>query len=92
MQTIGRDKEIRSIKSALRRKANVLLIGPRGVGKSHILEHIAEEMKANCYYIPILQPAKSALTQVIAEIMQTPTHAFATLHATVAQHYYARNN
>jgi replication-associated recombination protein RarA len=69
METIGREKEIKSIKSALRRKANVLLIGQRGVGKSHLLEHIAEEMKANCYYIPILQPAKSALTQAIAEIM-----------------------
>jgi replication-associated recombination protein RarA len=69
METIGREKEIQSIKSALRRKANVLLIGQRGVGKSHILVQIAEEMKANCYYIAILQPAKSALTQAIAEIM-----------------------
>jgi replication-associated recombination protein RarA len=69
METIGREKEINKIKSALRRKANVLLIGKRGVGKSHILKQIAEEMSEKCYYIPVLQPAKSALTEALGKIM-----------------------
>ncbi len=69
METIGREKEINQIKSALKRKANVLLVGPRGVGKSHLLKHIAYEMGEKCYYIPVLQPAKGALTQAIVDIM-----------------------
>jgi chromosomal replication initiation ATPase DnaA len=69
METIGREKEIQSIKSALRRKANVLLVGRRGVGKSHLLLHLAEEMGSDCYYIPYLYPAKGALTQALAEMM-----------------------
>lgn len=69
METIGREKEIKSIKSALRRKANVLLIGQRGVGKSHLLLHIAQEVDSMGYYIPVLQPAKSALTRALGDIM-----------------------
>jgi len=53
----------------LKRKANVLLIGQRGVGKSHLLGHIAEELSEKCYYIPFLQPAKSALTEALDNIM-----------------------
>ena len=64
MITVGRTKKLRS---NLKRKVSTLLVGAKGVGKTHLLKHLKEEL-ASCYYIPNLSPAKDALLNLLIHL------------------------
>jgi len=60
----GRDSVIADIKSNLAKNQPVLLIGPLGIGKTHILKHITKILGPNTLYLPSPSPIKNALTQI----------------------------
>jgi hypothetical protein len=41
--TVGRTIELKKIRSNLKRKVSTLLVGAKGVGKTHLLKHLKEE-------------------------------------------------
>jgi len=63
MITVGRTVELKLIRSNLKRRVSTLLLGVRGVGKTHLLKHIEKELAA--YYIETLSPAKDALMNLL---------------------------
>lgn len=60
----GRDSVIEDIKANLNKNQPVLLIGPLGIGKTHLLKHIAKIMGPNVLYISSSSPLKNMLTQI----------------------------
>ena len=66
MITVGRTLELKKIRSNLKRKVSTLLVGSKGVGKTHLLKHLSEELYS--YYIPNLSPAKEALLNLLIHL------------------------
>jgi energy-coupling factor transporter ATP-binding protein EcfA2 len=60
----GRDGVIADIKSNLSKNQPVLLIGPLGIGKTHILKHITKILGPNTLYLASPSPIKNTLTQI----------------------------
>ena len=60
----GRKGVIEEIKASLNKYESVLLIGPIGIGKTHILRHIPKIMGPNTLYISSPSPIKNMLTQI----------------------------
>lgn len=60
----GRKRIIDEIKSSLDKLESVLLIGPMGIGKTHILRHIIKILGPNTLYISSPSPIKGMLTQI----------------------------
>jgi energy-coupling factor transporter ATP-binding protein EcfA2 len=60
----GRDSVIEDIKANLNKNQPVLLIGPLGIGKTHVLKHIAKIVGPNTLYIASPSPLKNMLTQI----------------------------
>jgi energy-coupling factor transporter ATP-binding protein EcfA2 len=60
----GRDGVLADIKSNLSENQPLLLIGPLGIGKTHILQHIAKILGPNTLYIASPSPIKNMLTQI----------------------------
>ena len=65
MITVGRTIELKQIRSNLKRRASTLLLGARGVGKTHLLKHLQKELLSSAYYIETLSPAKDALMNLL---------------------------
>ncbi len=65
MITVGRTVELKEIRSNLKRRVSTLLLGARGVGKTHLLLHIQMEQAGSSYYISTLSPAKDALLNLL---------------------------
>jgi|GEM_PF-862101 len=61
---LGRDSVIEDIKSNLTKNQSVLLHGDMGIGKSHLLKHIAKALGPNTLYISSTSPLKNMLTQI----------------------------
>ncbi|MBN1888608.1 MAG: ATP-binding protein [Thermoflexales bacterium] len=64
--TVGREEEIKSIHKLLERGRHVLLVGSHGVGKSHMLRHIAGELAGGgtCLFFDGFGAPKSVLKEV----------------------------
>lgn len=60
----GRDSVISDIKSSLSKNQSVLLIGPLGIGKTHLLKHITRMLGPNTLYLASPSPIKNTLTQI----------------------------
>jgi len=60
----GRDGVIEHIKSNLSKGQSVLLTGPLGIGKTHILKHLTKKLGPNTLYISSPTPIKTLLTQM----------------------------
>ena len=64
-QTVGRDEELRQLKDNLSKSIDTLLLGPIGVGKSHLLALIEAE---NALVVKTLTPAKESLINIAKEL------------------------
>ncbi len=64
--TVGREEEIETVQSLLERGRHVLLLGSHGVGKSHLLRHIAGELASSgkCLFFDGFSAPKSVLKEV----------------------------
>ncbi len=60
-KTVGRDKELRQLKDNLSKSVDTLLLGPIGVGKSHLLALLNAE---NALVVKTLSPAKESLINI----------------------------
>ncbi|MFH1684548.1 MAG: tyrosine-type recombinase/integrase [Candidatus Margulisiibacteriota bacterium] len=60
----GREGVIEDIKSSISKSEDVLLIGPLGIGKTHILRHAAKLLGPTTLYISSPSPVKGLLTQI----------------------------
>jgi len=60
----GRSGAIEEIKSAVSHNQSLLLIGPIGIGKTHLLRHAQKIIGPNTIYIPSPAPIKIVLNQV----------------------------
>jgi len=65
---IGRDKIIEEIKSQLNHKQPVLIHGRLGVGKTHILKHIAKTIGDGAVYFSSPTPIKPLLLELCAKL------------------------
>ena len=65
LQTVGRDEELRQLKDNLSKSIDTLVIGPIGVGKSHLLALLEAE---NVLVVKTLSPAKEALINIAEEL------------------------
>ena len=65
LQTVGRDEELRQLKDNLSKSIDTLVIGPIGVGKSHLLALLEAE---NVLKVKTLSPAKEALINIAEEL------------------------
>jgi energy-coupling factor transporter ATP-binding protein EcfA2 len=63
----GRESMIEDIKSNLNKKQPILLIGPLGIGKTHILKYICKT-QANAVYIASPSPTKNMLSLICDKI------------------------
>ncbi len=52
--TVGRAEEIRAVTDALTRGRAVVISGPLGVGKSHVLRHVLDELAPDWWIAPIV--------------------------------------
>lgn len=59
----GRDKIIADITTSLNRTQSILIEGPLGIGKTHILKHLAHK-SAYAIYISAPMPIKAMLTDI----------------------------
>jgi len=59
----GRESMVEDIKSNLSKKQPILLIGPLGIGKTHILKYICKT-QANAVYIATPSPTKNMLSLI----------------------------
>ena len=64
-QTVGRDEELRQLKDNLSKGVDTLVLGPIGVGKSHLLALLDAE---NVLKVKTLSPAKEALINIAEEL------------------------
>ena len=60
-QTVGRDEELRQLTDNLSKGIDTLLLGPIGVGKSHLLGLLDAE---NVLKVKTLSPAKESLINI----------------------------
>jgi len=60
----GRKGVIEDIKSSLNKFESVLLIGPMGIGKTHILKHMIKILGPNTVYISSPSPIKNMFNQI----------------------------
>ena len=65
LQTVGRAEELRQLKDNLSKGIDTLVIGPIGVGKSHLLALLEAE---NVLVVKTLSPAKEALINIAEEL------------------------
>ncbi len=65
LQTVGRDEELRQLKDNLSKRIDTLVLGPIGVGKSHLLALLEAE---NVLRVKTLSPAKEALINIAEEL------------------------
>lgn len=68
MLTVGRKTELKKIRSNLRRRASTLLLGERGVGKTHLLKYIHKELEGFSFYIETLSPPKANLLNLLSSL------------------------
>ena len=68
MALTKRQKHKKEILRLLRRKQNVMLIGPGGIGKTTMLREISDELAESAYDIESPNPPKSALKTAFIEI------------------------
>ena len=64
----GRESTVEEIKSCLNKKQPVLLIGPLGIGKTHLLKHVAKFLSADALYISSPTPIKGMIGQISEQI------------------------
>ena len=64
-QTVGRDEELRRLNKNLIKSIDTLVLGPIGVGKSHLLALLDAE---NALEVKTLSPAKEALINIAEEL------------------------
>jgi energy-coupling factor transporter ATP-binding protein EcfA2 len=64
----GREGVIEDIRSNLKKNQSVLLFGPIGIGKTHLLKHTAKLLGANTLYISTPAPLKSMLAQICSKL------------------------
>jgi energy-coupling factor transporter ATP-binding protein EcfA2 len=60
----GRESMVEDIKSNLSKKQPVLLIGPLGIGKTHLLKHMTRANGPNTLYIASPSPIKNMLSLI----------------------------
>lgn len=60
----GRSGTIKEIQSHLNHKQSVLLVGPLGVGKTHLLKHFQKLLGPQALYFSSPTPVKTMLTQI----------------------------
>ena len=64
----GREDIIDDIKSNLTKNQSVLLTGPLGIGKTHLLKYISTSLGQQALYIPSPSPLKNMLTQILDKL------------------------
>jgi energy-coupling factor transporter ATP-binding protein EcfA2 len=64
----GRESMVEDIKSNLNKKQPVLLIGPLGIGKTHLLKHMAKAAGPSTLYIATPSPIKNMLNLICDKI------------------------
>ena len=65
LQTVGRDEELRQLKDNLSKSIDTLVLGPIGVGKSHLLALLEAE---KVLVVKTLSPAKESLINIAEEL------------------------
>jgi type II secretory pathway predicted ATPase ExeA len=68
MLTVGRKTELKKIRSNLKRRASTLVLGERGVGKTHLLKHMHKELEGFSYYIESLSSPKANLLDLLSSL------------------------
>ena len=64
----GRDSIIETITAALNKKESILITGRLGIGKSHVLQHIASRLQHKAILLETPTPMKETLTTICASI------------------------
>ncbi len=64
----GRDNVIADIKADIAKSQPVLLTGPLGIGKTHLLIHMSKVLGPNTLYISAPNPLKTALMQILVKL------------------------
>jgi len=64
----GREGLIDDIRSNLTKNQSVLLTGPIGIGKTHLLKYISTSLRQQALYIPSPSPLKNMLTQILDKL------------------------
>ncbi len=64
----GRDNIIADIKADIAKGQSVLLTGPLGIGKTHLLKHMLKVLGPNTIYISSPTPLKTALMQILVKL------------------------
>ena len=65
---IGRESLIEDIKKRMTRGEPLLLKGPLGVGKTHLLHHIAQDLGTRCVQLDRPTPIKTVLKEIYTHI------------------------
>lgn len=60
----GRERQAKDIKSMLNKGQSILLTGPVGIGKTHLLEHLASRYDTHALYIERPIPLKAVLINI----------------------------
>ncbi|MFC1478074.1 tyrosine-type recombinase/integrase [Candidatus Margulisiibacteriota bacterium] len=61
---LGRDNIINELRLSLNKGQSILITGKLGLGKTHLLKHMAWLLKPNAVYISAPSPIKNLLTQI----------------------------
>ena len=64
----GREEIIADIKENLGKNQSILLTGPLGIGKTHILKYISTSLGLDSLYIPSPSSLKNVLTQILDKL------------------------
>jgi len=65
----GRDHIIEEIKTSLTKTQSILVTGEAGMGKTHLLKHIAKQFEENALYLESPTPIKTLLTQIANKVV-----------------------
>ncbi|MFA5892572.1 MAG: tyrosine-type recombinase/integrase [Candidatus Margulisiibacteriota bacterium] len=64
----GRERVIDDVRLLLAKKQPILLIGPLGIGKTHLLKHLTRLFSPNPLYLASPKPLKSMLGQICDKV------------------------
>jgi len=64
----GRENIISDIKADIAKSQSVLLTGPLGIGKTHLLKHMSKVLGPNTLYVSSPTPLKTVLAQILNKL------------------------
>ena len=70
---LGRDHVIAELKASLNKGQSILLTGQIGIGKTHLLKHIANVYAEHAIYFPTPSPLKTVVMEMIERLTSSAT-------------------